>query len=200
MKHVMKDSQGIPRSPGLKLRHETQGTTGHHSYMVRVGLQVVSGYTWLHFPAEYQPDFLSRGLGSHNSPRLFPASWALQIFYPDESKYGFVWTSKSPQLQWNSNGLSIFFILNYEDGHFITGAIPAIPQFSDNPIILYEFNIWVIHQAGKSLEVLPAPKCENSKRQLLVAPSKTWTSRAGKVTGKLWPLTNGHDFLMFFYF
>jgi len=39
---------------------------------------------------------------------------------------------------------------------------------------------------------------ENSKRQLLVAPSKTWTV-AGKVTGKLWPLTNGHNFLMGFF-
>jgi hypothetical protein len=91
---------------------------------------------------------ISRGLGSHNSPRLFPASVAtlidIQIFYPDESWWIQVWVRLKIGTR-NSNGLyglSICFIWNYEHGHFITGAIPAIPQFSNNPIILYEFNIW----------------------------------------------------------
>lgn len=65
----------------------------------------------------------------------------LQIFLP---RWIQVWVRLKIGTR-NSNGLyglSICFILNYEHGHFITGAIPAIPQFSNNPIILYEFNIW----------------------------------------------------------
>ena len=153
-------------SPGLKLmcHNETQGTTGltifrdwpsnfctpilTNTKIMAVGVcKIMVRRGWaagLQFPAEYQPDFsqpwrgqppqFTKGFSQHLSLHID----ILQIFLP---RWIQVWVRLKIGTR-NSNGLyglSICFILNYEHGHFITGAIPAIPQFSNNPIIL----LWV---------------------------------------------------------